>query len=114
MSSLYILSCSYYINHYTKTTSWEDPRERYKEIGKPTGKDNKENEVYISSVFVCNSYIILWKVVPLPNLQVASMRRELEAEQPGIRYSTEPFKTNSQKNMFGRMIYLQLMSTQLI
>lgn len=35
----------YYINHYTKTTSWEDPRERYKEIGKPTGKDNKENEV---------------------------------------------------------------------
>ena len=47
MSSLYILSCSYYINHYTKTTSWEDPRERYKEIGKPTGKDNKENEVYI-------------------------------------------------------------------
>lgn len=58
----------YYINHYTKTTSWEDPRERYKEIGKPTGKDNKENEV-----------------VPLPNLQVASMRRELEAEQPGMR-----------------------------
>ena len=44
--------------------------------------------------------IILWKVVPLPNLQVASMRRELEAEQPGIRYSTEPFQTNSQKNMF--------------
>ena len=26
------------------------------------------------------------EVVPLPNLQVASMRRELEAEQPGIRY----------------------------
>ena len=25
-------------------------------------------------------------MVPLPNLQVASMRRELEAEQPGIRY----------------------------
>merc|ERR1712179_222014 len=33
----------YYINHYTKTTSWEDPRERYQQIGKPTGKDNKEN-----------------------------------------------------------------------
>ena len=44
------LFCSYYINHYTKTTSWEDPRERYKEIGKPTGKDNKENEV---KVFFC-------------------------------------------------------------
>ena len=41
----YLFNCSYYINHYTKTTSWEDPRERYKEIGKPTGKDNKENEV---------------------------------------------------------------------
>lgn len=33
----------YYINHYTKTTSWEDPRERYQQIGKPTAKDNKEN-----------------------------------------------------------------------
>ena len=43
--SLHLLFRSYYINHYTKTTSWEDPRERYKEIGKPTGKDNKENEV---------------------------------------------------------------------
>ena len=42
---LSLLFRSYYINHYTKTTSWEDPRERYKEIGKPTGKDNKENEV---------------------------------------------------------------------
>ena len=25
---------SYYINHYTKTTTWEDPRERYQQIGK--------------------------------------------------------------------------------
>jgi len=34
----------YYINHYTKTTSWEDPRERYQQIGKPIAKDNKENQ----------------------------------------------------------------------
>ena len=27
---------SYFINHYTKTTSWEDPRVRYQQIGKPT------------------------------------------------------------------------------
>jgi len=33
----------YYINHYTKTTSWEDPRERYQQIGKPTAT-NKENQ----------------------------------------------------------------------
>ena len=52
MLSLYPLFRSYYINHYTKTTSWEDPRERYKEIGKPTGKDNKENEVYIYLLFL--------------------------------------------------------------
>eukprot|EP00096_Caligus_rogercresseyi_P003667 TRINITY_DN1705_c0_g1_i5.p1 TRINITY_DN1705_c0_g1~~TRINITY_DN1705_c0_g1_i5.p1 ORF type:complete len:533 (-),score=151.45 TRINITY_DN1705_c0_g1_i5:786-2384(-) len=26
----------YYINHYTKSTSWEDPRVRYQQIGKPT------------------------------------------------------------------------------
>merc|ERR1711884_106799 len=25
----------YFINHYTKTTSWEDPRVRYQQIGKP-------------------------------------------------------------------------------
>jgi len=31
----------YYINHYTKTTSWEDPRERYQQIGKPTSKDGQ-------------------------------------------------------------------------
>jgi hypothetical protein len=29
---------SYFINHYTKTTSWEDPRDRYQQIGKPTAK----------------------------------------------------------------------------
>jgi len=34
----------YYINHYTKTTSWEDPREKYQQIGKPTAKDSKENQ----------------------------------------------------------------------
>ncbi|XP_023328831.1 uncharacterized protein LOC111701670 isoform X3 [Eurytemora carolleeae] len=34
----------YYINHYTKTTSWEDPREKYQQIGKPTTKDSKENQ----------------------------------------------------------------------
>ena len=48
-------------------------------------------------LFLFAILIILWKVVPLPNLQVASMRRELEAEQPGIRYSTEAFQTSSQK-----------------
>ena len=89
MLSLYLLSRSYYINHYTKTTSWEDPRERYKEIGKPTGKDNKENEVESECPFDRAIVMIPWKVVPLPNLQVASMRRELEAEQPGMRCQKE-------------------------
>ena len=90
MLSLYLLLCSYYINHYTKTTSWEDPRERYKEIGKPTGKDNKENEVQTEWQFHTRAIVMIpWKVVPLPNLQVASMRRELEAEQPGMRCQKE-------------------------
>ena len=31
-----MFSPSYFINHYTKTTSWEDPRVRYQQIGKPT------------------------------------------------------------------------------
>ena len=85
----YLFNCSYYINHYTKTTSWEDPRERYKEIGKPTGKDNKENEVQADTFsYFLKSYKLFLEVVPLPNLQVASMRRELEAEQPGIRYQS--------------------------
>ena len=34
--------CSYFINHYTKTTSWEDPRVRYQQIGKATSKENKK------------------------------------------------------------------------
>ena len=34
VSGLYIFLPSYYINHYTKTTTWEDPRERYQQIGK--------------------------------------------------------------------------------
>ena len=29
-----LLHSSYFINHYTKTTSWEDPRVRYQQIGK--------------------------------------------------------------------------------
>ena len=29
-------SRSYFINHYTKSTSWEDPRVRYQQIGKST------------------------------------------------------------------------------
>merc|ERR1712038_1824503 len=31
----------YFINHYTKTTVWEDPRVKYQQIGKPTSKENK-------------------------------------------------------------------------
>lgn len=40
----------YFINHYTKTTSWEDPRVRYQQIGKSSaasttsGATNKENK----------------------------------------------------------------------
>ena len=41
---------------------------------------------------------IPWKVVPLPNLQVASMRRELEAEQPGMRCPKEQLKMKSHKD----------------
>jgi hypothetical protein len=37
-SSNLSLCFSYFINHYTKTTSWEDPRDRYQQIGKPTAK----------------------------------------------------------------------------
>merc|ERR1711909_57485 len=64
----------YYINHYTKTTSWEDPRERYQQIGKPTGKDNKENNADPPATQASSS------MVPLTNQQVVTMRRELEAE----------------------------------
>jgi len=65
----------YYINHYTKTTSWEDPRERYQQIGKPTGKDNKENNADPPAAVQASS-----SMVPLTNQQVVTMRRELEAE----------------------------------
>jgi len=75
----------YYINHYTKTTSWEDPRERYQQIGKPTGKDNKENnadppatQASSSMVPLTNQQVVT--MVPLTNQQVVTMRRELEAE----------------------------------
>ena len=61
--------CSYFINHYTKTTSWEDPRDRYQQIGKAgtKEKDGKDGEAGAGA--------------PLANQQVATMRRELEAEQ---------------------------------
>ena len=39
---------SYFINHYTKATTWEDPRVRYQQIGKPVSSSaastsSKEN-----------------------------------------------------------------------
>ena len=38
---------SYFINHYTKATTWEDPRVRYQQIGKPVSSaastTSKEN-----------------------------------------------------------------------
>ena len=73
------LFCSYYINHYTKTTTWEDPRDRYQQIGKAgskekentrPGADREEAGLHQTS-----------SMAPLANQQVASMRRELEAEQ---------------------------------
>ena len=40
----------YFINHYTKTTSWEDPRVRYQQIGKATSnKENSKNDSNSSS-----------------------------------------------------------------
>jgi len=69
----------YYINHYTKTTTWEDPRDRYQQIGKAgskekentrPGADREEAGLHQTS-----------SMAPLANQQVASMRRELEAEQ---------------------------------
>ena len=45
-----LIDFSYFINHYTKTTSWEDPRVRYQQIGKSSnasttsGVTNKENK----------------------------------------------------------------------
>ena len=90
---MYVLTCSYFINHYTKTTSWEDPRDRYQQIGKAgtkvcreyftrmskkrfdsQEKENREPEV-MSGAQGGSS------LAPLANQQVASMRRELEAEQ---------------------------------
>jgi len=42
----------YYINHYTKTTSWEDPREKYQQIGKPTAATAaKENRAPAGGVY---------------------------------------------------------------
>ena len=79
MNSLKYLYFSYYINHYTKTTTWEDPRDRYQQIGKAGQKTEKENvrpdKDQEPSVHQSVS------MVPLANQQVASMRRELEAEQ---------------------------------
>ena len=43
------LTFSYFINHYTKSTSWEDPRVRYQQIGKPTSSVAKENKFPTSS-----------------------------------------------------------------
>jgi len=81
----------YFINHYTKTTSWEDPRDRYQQIGK-AGTKEKENKEPDPMTGLQGSS----SLVPLANQQVASMRRELEAEQenrgqlrsssPGARY----------------------------
>ena len=39
----------YFINHYTKTTSWEDPRVRYQQIGKATSNKENKNESNSSS-----------------------------------------------------------------
>ena len=33
--SINVCDFSYFINHYTKATTWEDPRVRYQQIGKP-------------------------------------------------------------------------------
>jgi len=59
----------YYINHYTKTTTWEDPRDRYQQIGK-AGVKEKENTKPEAELGL-----------QVANHQVASMRRELESEQ---------------------------------
>ena len=79
---------SYYINHYTKSTSWEDPRERYQQIGK-AGNVRDESKVAVEQfqlqvsaglVGSCNRPAQPASLAPLANQQVASMRRELEAE----------------------------------
>ena len=69
---------SYYINHYTKTTTWEDPRDRYQQIGKAGQKTEKENVRPEHESGVMHQSV---SMAPLANQQVASMRRELEAEQ---------------------------------
>lgn len=66
----------YFINHYTKTTSWEDPRDRYQQIGKAGTKEKENREPEPMSGLQGSS-----SLAPLANQQVASMRRELEAEQ---------------------------------
>ena len=64
---------SYYINHYTKTTTWEDPRDRYQQIGK-AGVKEKENLKPDKDQETVTGQVVT-------NQQVASMRRELESEQ---------------------------------
>jgi len=69
----------YYINHYTKTTTWEDPRDRYQQIGKAGSKEKENTRPGVdreeAGLHQTSS------MAPLANQQVASMRRELEAEQ---------------------------------
>ena len=47
--------CSYFINHYTKSTSWEDPRVRYQQIGKPTSSSAKENKFSSTTITTVTS-----------------------------------------------------------
>ena len=75
--------CSYYINHYTKTTTWEDPRDRYQQIGK-AGSKEKENTRPGADRDHDHPTSTM---APLANQQVATMRRELEAEQVIVVFS---------------------------
>lgn len=61
---------SYYINHYTKTTSWEDPREKYQQIGKPTTKVNFYCTVLHSAVQNKAQYFTVQYMCPVQYILV--------------------------------------------
>eukprot|EP00094_Tigriopus_californicus_P000860 TCALIF_00830-PA protein Name:"Similar to BAG3 BAG family molecular chaperone regulator 3 (Homo sapiens)" AED:0.06 eAED:0.06 QI:112/0.77/0.7/1/0.88/0.9/10/0/641 len=45
----------YFINHYTKSTSWEDPRVRYKQIGKSTSMSSTTASTIIATATTTSS-----------------------------------------------------------
>jgi len=85
----------YYINHYTKTTSWEDPREKYQQIGKPTTA--KENRAPAGGVYGAPAGGVYGGVYggagggeaePGPRNQISLMDYRQRSASPGAKAAT--------------------------